>query len=161
QVKKAITPRTKAILVNSPANPTGHVASEGDLKDLARLAAERNVLLISDEIYRSFCYDRPFVSPASFNDDVLVIDGFSKSHAMTGGGPGSAHGPAALAEQMTNLQQFPFVCPPSMVQSAGLAACDVDVSPYAESYRHKRDLIHGALSEFYEIAQPGGAFYLF
>src|SRR5262245_8953077 len=60
-VKKALTPRTKVIIANSPANPTGRIASEGEMRDLAALAAERGILLISDEIYRSFCYDRPFV----------------------------------------------------------------------------------------------------
>ena len=145
-VRKAITPRTKAILVNSPANPTGRIATDGEMQNLARLAGERGVLLISDEIYRVFCYDQPFSSPAATNDDVLVIDGFSKSHAI---------------EEMAKLQQFTFVCAPSMVQYAGLAACDTDVSPYAEEYRHKRDLIHGALSGLYELTAPGGAFYLF
>jgi aspartate/methionine/tyrosine aminotransferase len=160
-VKKAITPRTKAILVNSPANPTGRIATEGEMQDLAALAAERGVLLISDEIYRAFCYGQPFSSPAAYNDDVLVIDGFSKSHAMTGWRLGFAHGPLRLIEEMAKLQQFTFVCAPSMVQHAGLAACDADVSAHAEAYRHKRDLIHGALSGLYELAPPGGAFYLF
>src|SRR5271166_2935553 len=84
RVRAAVTPRTKAILVNSPANPTGAVAAPDHLRDLAALARAKNVLLISDEIYRTFCYDEPFASPAEFDEDVLVIDGFSKSHGMTG-----------------------------------------------------------------------------
>ena len=155
-VRKAITPRTKAILVNSPANPTGRIATDGEMQNLARLAGERGVLLISDEIYRVFCYDQPFSSPAATNDDVLVIDGFSKSHANAVDTTN-----ADISEEMAKLQQFTFVCAPSMVQYAGLAACDTDVSPYAEEYRHKRDLIHGALSGLYELTAPGGAFYLF
>jgi aspartate/methionine/tyrosine aminotransferase len=161
QVKKALTPRTKAILVNSPANPTGRIAPEGELRDLAVLAGERNLLLISDEIYRSFTYDQPFASPAAFNDSVLVIDGFSKSHAMTGWRLGFAHGPARLIEEMTKLQQFTFVCAPSMVQHAGLAACDTDMSTHVRDYQHKRDLMHAGLAGVYELAPPGGAFYLF
>ncbi len=160
-VRRALTPRTKAILVNSPANPTGRVAGESELRDLAHLAGERDLLLISDEIYRLFCFGQPFVSPAAFNDQVLVVDGFSKSHGMTGWRLGFAHGPGRLIEEMTKLQQFTFVCAPSMVQHAGLAALDHDMSGPVEAYRHKRDRIWHGLRDLYEIAPPGGAFYLF
>ena len=160
-VRKALSPRTKAIIVNSPANPTGRVATEAELRDLARLAGERDILLISDEIYRLFCHDQPFVSPARFNDQVLVIDGFSKSHGMTGWRLGFAHGPGPLIEEMVKLQQFTFVCAPSMVQHAGLAAADHDMTGPADAYRGKRDRIWTGLRDLYEIAAPGGAFYLF
>lgn len=160
-VKKAITPRTKAILCNSPANPTGRVAGEGELRDLAALAQARNLLLVSDEIYRAFCYDRPFVSPAAYNGDVLVIDGFSKSHAMTGWRLGFAHGPARVIEEMTKLQQFSFVCAPSMVQVAGVTACGVDVAGHVREYQGKRDRLRSALGGAYDLGEPGGAFYLF
>jgi aspartate/methionine/tyrosine aminotransferase len=160
-VRKVISPRTKAILVNSPANPTGYVASEAEMKDLALLAAEREILLISDEIYRTFCHGRPFSSPARFNERVLVIDGFSKSHAMTGWRLGFAHGPARLLEEMTKLQQFTFVCAPSMVQYAGLAALEYDTAPHVKEYRRKRDRILEGLSGFYEVTKPEGAFYVF
>src|SRR5262245_44427116 len=118
RVQAAITPRTKAILVNSPANPTGRVAGADELRALAALADRHGLLLISDEIYRLFCYDQPFASPARFNEDVLVIDGFSKSHGMTGWRLGLAHGPRRLIEEMTKLQQFTFVCAPSPMQYA-------------------------------------------
>ena len=85
------------------------------------------MLLISDEIYRAFCYDRPFASPASWNEDVLVIDGFSKTHGMTGWRLGFAHGPRRLIQEMIKLQQFSFVCAPSLVQYAGVAALDEDL----------------------------------
>jgi aspartate aminotransferase/aminotransferase len=160
-VKKALSPRTRAILVNSPANPTGRVACESEMRDLARLAGECDILLISDEIYRSFCLGQPFVSPAAFNDQVLVVDGFSKSHGMTGWRLGFAHGPGPLIEEMTKLQQFTFVCAPSMVQHAGLAALDHDMAGTIQDYRHKRDRIWHGLRDLYEIAPPGGAFYLF
>src|SRR5262249_2816081 len=120
RVRAALTPRTKAIIVNSPANPTGRVHPREVLRDLAKLAAETGVLLMSDEVYRVFCYDQPFVSPAEFNEDVLVFDGFSKAYGMTGWRLGFAHGPRPIIEQMTKLQQFTFVCSPSIVQHAGI-----------------------------------------
>jgi aspartate aminotransferase/aminotransferase len=161
RVRKALTPRTKAIVVNSPANPTGRVAPAGELRDLARLAAERGVLLVSDEIYRLFCHDEPFHSPAEFNEHVLVIDGFSKSHAMTGWRLGFAHGPRRLIEEMTKLQQFSYVCAPSVVQHAGVAAWGLDMTAQVADYRRKRDLIYEGLKGYYEMGPPGGAFYLF
>lgn len=110
KVRAALSERTKVILCNSPANPTGTVLSEADLRGLAELAAERNVALISDEIYRTFVYDGPFISPARFNERTIVIDGFSKSHSMTGLRLGYAHGPGEVIQQMIKLQQFTYVC---------------------------------------------------
>lgn len=161
KVKAAITPRTKVILCNSPCNPTGYVASEQELKDLAELAAERDIAFISDEIYRSFCYDAPFISPAKFNPQTIVIDGFSKSHSMTGWRLGWMHGPESLMQQMTKLQQFSFVCAPHPVQWAGLSALDVDITESLDDYRRKRDFMVKELGGLYEIAPAGGAFYLF
>src|SRR5204863_4972370 len=110
----AITPRTKAILVNTPANPTGVVPSRDTLRAVAELARERGLLLISDEIYRVFCYDGPFCSPAEFNRETLVLDGFGKAYGVTGWRLGFAHGPRALIEAMAKLQQFTYVCAPSI-----------------------------------------------
>jgi len=161
KVAAAITPRTKLILLNSPANPTGVIASEEEVRGLARLAAEKNVVLLSDEIYRSFCYDAPFVSPAKFNDRTLVIDGFSKSHGMTGWRLGFVHGPAEIIDTMIKLQQYTFVCAPQPVQWAGAVAMDVAVARHIEDYRRKRDLIYAGLSDLYQVVQPRGAFYIF
>ncbi len=113
RVADAITPRTKCVLVNSPNNPTGVVATPEEMKALATLCRERGVLLISDEVYRSFCYDGPFASPAEWNEDVLVVDGFSKAYGMTGWRLGFAHGPSRLVQEMAKLQQFSFVCAPA------------------------------------------------
>ena len=161
RVRCALTPRTKAILLNSPANPTGVTAGEEETRTLAELAAERDVALISDEIYREFCYDKPFVSPAQFNDRTLVIDGFSKSHAMTGWRLGFVHGPAEIIDTMIKLQQYTFVCAPQPAQWAGAAAMDVDVSGHVDEYRRKRDMLVAGLSGRFEFARPSGAFYLF
>ncbi len=160
KVRAAITPRTKVILCNSPANPTGHVASAEEMQGLAELAAERDIALISDEIYRQFCYDQEFVSPARWNDQTIVIDGFSKSHSMTGHRVGFCHGPQHVIQQLLKLQQFTFVCSPHPAQWAALAACDVDMSQKVADYKQKRDFLLSALKD-YEIHGAGGAFYLF
>jgi len=161
RVADAVTPKTKLILLNSPANPTGVTATAAEIEGLAKLAAERNVALLSDEIYGAFCYDEPFLSPARFNDQTIVIDGFSKSHAMTGWRLGFVHGPAAVIDTMVKLQQYTFVCAPHPVQWAGAVAMDVDVSRYMDQYRRKRDLIYEGLADVFELVKPGGAFYAF
>src|SRR5208337_3539533 len=159
RVRAALTPRTKVMLVNSPANPTGVVVPPDSLRELAELARERNILLLSDEVYRVFCFDGPFHSPAEFSDEVVVFDGFSKAYGMTGWRLGFAHGPRRLIEEMTKLQQFTFVCAPSMVQHAGAIAWDHDVSAIVADYRAKRDRIYHGLRERFELAKPTGAFY--
>lgn len=161
RVAAAINSRTKLILLNSPANPTGVTATPAEIEGLAKLAAEKNVALISDEIYREFNYDEPFISPAKFNDQTIVIDGFSKSHAMTGWRLGFVHGPAAVIDCMLKVQQYTFVCAPQPIQWAGAVAMDVDMSQHVADYRRKRDLIVDGLSDRYEIVKPGGAFYVF
>jgi aspartate aminotransferase/aminotransferase len=161
KVRAAITPRTKLILFNSPANPTGQVPSRDEVRGLAELAAERDIALLSDEIYRAFSYDGEFVSPAKFNDQTIVIDGFSKSHSMTGWRIGWAHGPKSIIQQMIKLQQFTFVCSPHPVQWAGLTAWDYDVSDRVAEYKAKRDYMVRELKPHFPIRGAGGAFYLF
>jgi aspartate aminotransferase/aminotransferase len=161
RVADAIGPRTKLILFNSPANPTGMVADEATVRGLAELADRRGVVLLSDEIYRAFCYDGPFISPARFNPQTLVIDGFSKSHGMPGWRLGFAHGPAEIVREMIKLQQYSFVCAPHPFQWAGAAALEVDTTPQIEAYRRKRDLLVAGLAGDYELIAPRGAFYAF
>ncbi len=161
KVADAITPRTKAIIFNSPANPTGMVASAEEVRAIAELAAERNVVLISDEIYRAFCYDSEFVSPAEYNPQTLVIDGFSKAYAMPGWRVGYAHGPSAIIQEMIKFQQYSFVCAPQPFQWAAAVALDVEMAPYQEAYRRKRDMIVAGLADKYELVTPRGAFYAF
>src|SRR5262245_35305506 len=114
RLRAALTPRTKMILLNSPANPTGKVLPRDTVREVARLAQERGILLLSDEIYRAFCYDEAFCSPAEFNEDVLVLDGFSKAYAMTGWRLGFAHGPRRVIEHMIKPQppRLPSAPPP-------------------------------------------------
>jgi aspartate/methionine/tyrosine aminotransferase len=161
RVAAAITPRTRAILLNTPANPTGHVAEADVVRDLARLAESRGVTLVSDELYRSYCYDAPFHSPALHSERVVVIDGFSKSHAMTGWRVGWVHGPEDIVNACTMLQQYTFVCAPQVGQWAALAALDAPMElPLAEC-RRKRDKLMAGLRGGYSFVQPGGAFYLY
>lgn len=161
KVAAALTPRTKLILLNSPANPTGVTASREVVQGLAELAQERGIVLISDEIYSEFCYDQPFVSAAEFNEQTIVIDGFSKNYAMTGWRLGFVHGPKKIIDTMIKLQQYTFVCAPQPAQWAGAVAMDLDISQHISDYRTKRDQIVQGLSDLYEIAHPNGAFYAF
>ncbi|QGJ69598.1 N-acetyl-LL-diaminopimelate aminotransferase [Planctomycetales bacterium 10988] len=161
KVEAAITPKTKAILFNSPANPTGVVNSKEEIKALAELAQKHNLALISDEIYSTFCYEDNFASPADYYPQTIVIDGFSKSYGMTGWRVGWMHGPKALMEAMIRLQQYSFVCAPHPFQLAAVTALDIDQSKEVDNYRKKRDMILDGLKDHYEIPHPGGAFYIF
>ncbi len=90
-----------------------------------------------------------------------MLDGFSKTYAMTGWRLGFAHGPAEIIDAMTKCQQFTFVCAPQPVQWAGVAALDVEMQPHIDDYRRKRDMIYDGLKDHYELVRPGGAFYAF
>jgi aspartate/methionine/tyrosine aminotransferase len=161
KVAAAISPRTKCVIVNSPGNPTGVVGSAEEMRQLAALCQRRGVLVISDEVYRAFCFDQPFATPATWNDEVLVVDGFSKAHGMTGWRLGFAHGPSRLIQEMAKLQQFSFVCAPSVVQYAGVVALDQDLSTHVNAYRRKRDAVVDALEGLFDLPRPEGAFYAF
>lgn len=162
KVEAAITPRTKLILFNSPANPTGVVADEASARGLAELAAKHNIALLSDEIYSQFCYDAALPSPAKWNDQAIVVDGFSKSYGVTGWRIGWISGPSKVIDKMAALQQYTFVCAPHPLQHAVLEAFDTDISPLVDGYRDRRDhLVAGLRDAGYEVAPTGGAFYVF
>ena len=161
RVAAAITPATRVILLNTPANPTGVVVDADTVRDLARLAESRGITLISDELYRSYCYDSPFASPALHSESVVVIDGFSKSHAMTGWRVGWVHGPKPVVDACTMLQQYTFVCAPQVGQWAALAALDSPMEVPLAECRRKRDRLMAGLEKHYRFVQPGGAFYLY
>jgi len=166
KVAAAVTDRTKMILLNSPANPTGAVYAESQLRDLAEALAGTGVLVLSDEIYDQFCYDSPCASIADHYEHTLLVKGFSKSYAMTGwrmGYVAAGSDPVKrVVEEMTKIQQYTFVCAPTPFQVAAMTALDTDVSAYIEAYRRKRDLALAGLKDHFEIGyEPGGAFYLF
>ncbi len=161
RIADAITDKTKLLIINSPTNPTGAVYTEEELRQLAEIAAGRELLVISDEIYNLFCYDRPFASMAAVYENTLLMRGFSKSYAMTGWRLGWCSGPKPIIEKMTMLQQYSFVCAPSMAQAAGVEALETDMSAEVAAYRHKRDMVYEALGEPFGLIKPDGAFYAF
>lgn len=161
RVRSAITPRTKMVLFNTPSNPTGVAASLEEIRGIAELCDEHGIVLISDEIYSRFHFDGPPRSPAEFNPQTVVIDGFSKSHAMTGWRLGYVHGPDAIIQSMIKLQQYSFVCAPTPLQHAALAALDFDMTHHYLDYQQKRDRIVNGLRGYYEFVEPGGAFYIY
>jgi aspartate aminotransferase/aminotransferase len=159
RLEKLITPKTKLLLLNSPANPTGRIVPEDQLKGIARVCAKHNITIISDEIYRLFAYTQ-MQSIAQYHDNTLVLVGHSKTFGMTGWRLGYAAGPADIVQAMTKVQQYSFVCAPSMVQYAALACPQVDHTGNLAAYQRKRDLMVGILSKKFELAPPDGAFYL-
>lgn len=160
-LEAALGARSKLLILNSPANPTGAVYSAEELRTAAQFAREHGLFLISDEIYHDFVYDGPHHSPAQWTDQLLLLDGFSKSYGMTGWRVGYAAGPQVIIQEMTKLQQFSFVCAPSPMQEAALAALKLPVEQIRSDYRAKRDLIYEGLADCYQVTRPEGAFYLF
>jgi aspartate/methionine/tyrosine aminotransferase len=161
RIEPYVTDRSKLLIIGSPSNPTGAVATDNELKDIADLAARHNLLVLSDEIYEVFSYDSPAASIAPMYDNTILLGGFSKSHAAPGWRIGYAFGPAELIGEMAKLQQYSFVCAPAPAQAAILENLDLDTTSITDDYRAKRDLICAGLKDKYEFARPGGAFYLF
>jgi len=164
KIAGAVTDKTKMIVLNSPCNPSGAVYSQQQIKALAQVAAERDILVLTDEIYEKFCYDGPCPSIAGYYEKSLLLRGFSKPYAMTGWRLGYVAAHESLKEvieQMTKIQQYTFVCAPTPFQMAAIAAMDYDVSDYVDEYRRKRDLLYDGLKGTFELVRPGGAFYAF
>ncbi len=158
----AITKRTKLIVLATPSNPTGVVLSDEELAAAAKLAEKHDVLLCIDEIYNQLTYDGPCpVSLRHAPHRTLLLRGFGKSYGMTGWRLGYAAGPKFLIDEMTKLQQYTFVCAPSMAQYAGLAALDADITGHVADYRAKRDLVTELLAPAFDFPRPGGGFYVF
>ena len=161
RLDRLITPRTKLILFNNPVNPTGVAYREEEVAAVAEVARRRGVMILSDEIYASYSYDFPHESMGLHADRPLIVGGFGKAYAITGWRLGFAAGPAEIIDKMTVLQQFSFVCAPSIAQYAGVAALDVKVSEHRADYRRKRDFVYDELKNRYDVERPQGAFYVF
>ena len=162
EVEAKITPRTKAIIINSPGNPTGRVMSQSEVKAAAELAESRGLLLISDEIYERLTYDGVNPCPlAHAPNNTVLLRGLGKTYGITGWRMGYAAGPSQIIHEMTKLHQYTYVCAPSMAQAAAVTAMDTDVSHFRDSYAKQRDLVCGLMEKRFEFTRPSGGFYLF
>lgn len=164
KVTAAVTEKTKLIILNSPANPTGIVYTEDEVKQVVEVARKHDLIIMSDEIYEEFCYEQPSPSAGSFYEKTLILKGFGKTYAMTGWRMGYATCHETLAdlmEKMLMIQQYTFVCAPAPFQQSLLTALDYDMSEHVANYRQKRDRFLNGLSEAYQLVKSGGAFYLF
>jgi aspartate aminotransferase/aminotransferase len=161
RIADAVTDKTRMIVINSPGNPTGCVYTEDELRGIAEIAERHGLLVLSDEIYNVFCYDQPYLSIAKFYENTMLMRGFSKSFGMPGWRMGWCTGPDAILDRMKTLQQWTFVCAPSMAQAAGVVAMATDMSDYVDAYRAKRDMVAAALCDRFGWIKQSGAFYAF
>ncbi len=164
----AITDKTKILILAFPNNPTGAIMDYDDLKAIVDIIIEKDIIVISDEIYAELTYGKKHVSIASFpgmKERTIVINGFSKSYAMTGWRLGYAVGPSLIIEQMIKIHQFAIMCAPTTSQYAGVEALkngDEDVEIMRDAYdKRRRLLIHSFRNMGLECFEPYGAFYVF
>ena len=168
QLLDAITDKTKILILPFPNNPTGSIMDSEDLADIIDIIIEKDLFVISDEIYSELTYGKKHVSVASFagmKERTITINGFSKSYAMTGWRLGYAAGPKLIIEQMTKIHQFAIMCAPTTSQYAAIEAMrhgDDDVSRMREEYDNRRRFLVSALRDMgLECFEPFGAFYVF
>lgn len=172
ELEKAYTDKTRAILINSPCNPTGGVYTKKQLEEIAQFATEKNIMIISDEIYEYITYDRQrHFSPASFDDDLaartITVNGFSKAYAMTGLRVGYAAGPSELMKHVFKYNYFGHICAcvPSMYAALeGLTNPKTPryIKKMVREYNRRRKFIVPKLNEIgLEAKKPKGAFYAF
>ena len=167
--EQRVSAKTKLIIINSPQNPTGGVLDRGQIARIARLAAERDIPVLTDEIYRQFLYEGECVSfyaQPGMHARSILLDGFSKSYAMTGWRLGYGVMPVDLAEHVTRLMVNSASCTASFVQLAGVAALQGDHGPVARmvaEFKRRRDLIVDGLNRLPGVTcrRPRGAFYVF
>ena len=167
-IEKAVTPRTKAILINFPCNPTGAVMNRKQLEDIADIAKKYDLLVLSDEIYSELTYDTEHVSIASLpgmKERTVFLHGFSKAFAMTGWRVGYACAPAEIIDAMMKIHQYSIMCAPTMAQAAALEALQngqSEMENMRASYRSRRDFFVRKLNEAgLPCHLPQGAFYAF
>ena len=131
------------------------------MQALAEVGRKHNLLVITDEIYEALLYDDAPSTMVGMYDNVVLLNGLSKSTGMTGWRLGYAAGPEAVIQAMNTLQQYTFVCAPSFAQRAAIVALKEDMRPKIEAYRRKRDIIYEGLRGHFNVTKPGGAFYIF
>ena len=169
EIRAKVTPRTKAMVLITPSNPTGGVLAENVLKELAEIAVKNDIMVISDEVYERLLYDdAKHISIASLpgmKERTILINGFSKSYAMTGWRLGYACGPEVIIKQMLKIHQFAIMCAPTTSQYAAVEALrngDEDVAKMREEYNgRRRYLMHRFQEMGLSCFEPFGAFYVF
>lgn len=171
-LKKKVTPRTKALLLNFPCNPTGAVLASGEMAEILDFAARRDIFVLADEVYSELNYTvadgdvlPSFAAFPKHRDRVVLLNGFSKSWAMTGYRLGYACGPADVIDAMMKIHQYGIMSAPTLSQAAGVEAMDrgdKDVARMRREYRRRRDMLVPALNKMgLKTIMPDGAFYVF
>ena len=168
ELEDAITDKTKILILPFPNNPTGAIMEKEDLEAIAKVIEKHDIFVISDEIYSELCYTDNHVSICNIpgmQERTVLINGFSKSYAMTGWRLGYACGPKEIIAQMTKIHQFCIMCAPTTSQYAAVDALkngDEDVAHMRESYdQRRRYLVHAFKEMGLECFEPFGAFYIF
>lgn len=168
ELEAAITPKTKILVLPFPNNPTGAVMERSDLEEIAKVVIKHDLYVLSDEIYAELCYLEEHTSIASLpgmRERTIVINGFSKSHAMTGWRLGYACGPKTIMDQILKIHQFAIMCAPTNSQYAAVEAMkngDEDVAMMREQYNQRRRfLMHEFERMGLQCFEPFGAFYIF
>lgn len=169
QLEKALSPRTKLLILPYPCNPTGAVMEKEDLEELARVLKNTNVAVLSDEIYAELTFGgKRHVSPASIDgmwERTVTVNGFSKAFSMTGWRLGFACGPREIMDQITKIHQFAIMCAPTTSQYAAIEAlknCDGEVERMVHEYDMRRRMMVAGFNEIgLTCREPKGAFYTF
>jgi aspartate aminotransferase len=164
-VADCITEKTKVLVINSPANPTGAVQRYDEIRGFVELAEDHDFHIISDEVYDKMLYEGEHVSPARFGSErVIVVNSVSKTYAMTGWRLGYAIARAEIVEEMLKVHQYIQACAPSISQKAAYAALtgpQESVRSMVEEFRTRRSIVMKHLREIAECVTPEGAFYVF
>ena len=168
ELEEAITDKTKILVLPFPNNPTGAIMEREDLEKIAKICIEKDIFVLSDEIYAELTFKKDHVSIASLpgmKERTIVINGFSKAYAMTGWRLGYALGPKEIIAQMTKIHQFAIMCAPTTSQYAAVEALrngDEDVKKMRTSYNQRRNYLMNAFREMkLPCFEPFGAFYVF
>ena len=161
----ALTPRTKAVILTSPNNPTGCVYSQATLEGLRQVLRDKPVFVLCDEVYRQLCYDGPCPAFSAFpelRDRIIVVQSFSKPYAMTGWRLGYCMADAKLMDRIQVFHQYCVTSVPSFVQRACVTALETDTSEVVEIFRKRRDYVYQRLIDMgLDVEKPEGAFYMF
>ena len=168
ELEEAITHKTKILILPYPNNPTGAIMGREDLEKIAKVVIEKDILVMSDEIYSALTYKGEHVSIAGIEgmkERTILINGFSKAYAMTGWRLGYACGPKEIIKQMTKIHQFAIMCAPTVSQYAAVEALkhgDEDVKKMRQAYNQRRRFLMNAFREMgLKCFEPYGAFYVF